>query len=34
MLSAMVAADMALWLRLPFLLGVVLGAAAAGVVRW
>ena len=34
MLSAMVAAALALRLRLPFLLGVALGAAAAGVVRW
>ena len=36
MLTAKVAADMALWLRLPFLLGVAPGvaAAAAGLVRW
>ena len=34
MLTAEVAAALALRLRLPFVLGVVLGAAAAGVVRW
>lgn len=33
-LAALVAAALALWLRLPFLLVVVLGAVAAGVVRW
>ena len=32
-LASLAAAALALWLRLPFLL-VVLGAAAAGVVRW
>jgi hypothetical protein len=34
LLTAEVAAALALRLRLLFLLGVVLGAAAAGVVRW
>ena len=33
-LASLAAAALALWLRLPFLLVVVLGAAAAGVVRW
>ena len=33
-LAALGVAALALWLRLPFLLVVVLGAAAAGVVRW
>ncbi len=33
-LVALAAAALALWLRLPFLLVVVLGAVAAGLVRW
>ncbi len=33
-LAALAAAALALWLRLPFLLVVVLGAVAAGLVRW
>ena len=33
-LAALAAAALALWLRLPFLLVVVLGAAAAGLLRW
>lgn len=33
-LAALAAAALALWLRLPFLLVVLLGAAAAGLVRW
>ena len=33
-LVALAAAALALWLRLPFLLVVLLGAAAAGLVRW
>ena len=33
-LAALGVAALALWLRLPFLLVVVLGAAAAGLVRW
>ena len=33
-LAALVAAALALWARLPFLLVVVLGAGAAGAVRW
>ena len=33
-LAALVVAALALWARLPFLLVVVLGAGAAGVVRW
>ena len=33
-LAALAAAALALWLRWPFLLVVVLGAAAAGAVRW
>ena len=33
-LAALGVAALALWWRLPFLLVVVLGAAAAGVVRW
>ena len=33
-LAALAVAALALWARLPFLLVVVLGAAAAGVVRW
>ena len=33
-LAALVVAAVALWLRAPFLLVVVLGAAAAAVVRW
>ena len=33
-LAALAAAALALWARLPFLLVVVLGAAAAGAVRW
>lgn len=33
-LASLAAAALALWLRLPFLLVVVLGAAAAGAVRW
>ena len=33
-LVALAAASLALWLRLPFLLVVVLGAVAAGLVRW
>ena len=33
-LAALAAAALALWARWPFLLVVVLGAAAAGVVRW
>lgn len=33
-LAALVAAALALWARLPFLLVVVLGAVAAGAVRW
>ena len=33
-LVALAAAAPALWLRLPFLLVVVLGAVAAGLVRW
>ena len=33
-LASLAAAALALWLRLPFLLVVVLGAVAAGLVRW
>ena len=33
-LAALVVAGVALWLRLPFLLVVVLGAAASAMVRW
>ena len=33
-LAALGVAALALWLRAPFLLVVVLGAASAGVVRW
>lgn len=33
-LAALAAAALALWLRLPFLLVVVLGAAAAALLRW
>lgn len=33
-LASLAAAALALWLRLPFLLVVLLGAGAAGVVRW
>ena len=33
-LAALAVAALALWARLPFLLVVVLGAAAAGAVRW
>ena len=33
-LAALAAAALALWLKLPFLLVVVLGAGAAGLVRW
>ena len=33
-LAALAAAALALWARLPFLLVVVLGAGAAGLVRW
>ena len=33
-LAALAVAALALWARLPFLLVVVLGAGAAGVVRW
>ena len=33
-LAALAVASLALWARLPFLLVVVLGAGAAGVVRW
>lgn len=33
-LAALAAAALALWLRLPFLLVVVLGAGAAGLIRW
>ena len=33
-LASLEAAALALWLRLPFLLVVVLGAVAAGLVRW
>ena len=33
-LASLAAAALALWLRLPFLLVVLLGAAAAGLVRW
>ena len=33
-LASLAAAVLALWLRLPFLLVVVLGAVAAGLVRW
>ena len=33
-LAALVVAALALWARWPFLLVVVLGAVAAGVVRW
>ena len=33
-LAALAVAALALWARLPFLLLVVLGAGAAGVVRW
>ena len=33
-LASLAAAALALWLRLPFLLEVVLGAVAAGLVRW
>ena len=33
-LAALAVAALALWLRLPFLLVVVLGAVAAGLVRW
>ena len=33
-LAALAVAALALWLRLPFLLVVLLGAAAAGLVRW
>ena len=33
-LAALAAAALALWARLPFLLVVVLGAGAAGAVRW
>jgi len=33
-LAALAAAALALWLRLPFLLVVLLGSAAAGLVRW
>ena len=33
-LAAVVVAGIALWLRLPFLLVVVLGAAASAMVRW
>ena len=32
--AALVAASVALWLRLPFLLVVVVGAAASATVRW
>ena len=32
--AALVVAGLALWLRLPFLLVVVLGAAASALVRW
>ena len=33
-LAALAVAALALWARLPFLIVVVLGAAAAGAVRW
>ena len=33
-LASLAAAALALWLRLPFLLVVVLGAVAVGLVRW
>ncbi len=33
-LTALIVAGIALWLRAPFLLVVVLGAASAGVTRW
>jgi len=33
-LGALLVAAVALWLRAPFLLGVVLGGVAAGVLRW
>lgn len=33
-IAALLVAALALWLRLPFLLVVVLGAAAAAVLRW
>lgn len=33
-LASLAAVALALWLRLPFLLVVVLGAVAAGLVRW
>ena len=33
-LAALIAAGLALWARLPFLLVVVLGAGTAGAVRW